>query len=121
MRLASVAICLVTFASFGLFALNQTSSASAHQQRVLNGEATPSGGGGAPGAASSSSTGPGASHEGSVRRVIDEASNTFTSPFSGITSGWSSQWLIRLVKLCLALAVYGFALGFLARIVSVRS
>jgi hypothetical protein len=113
MRLASIAICVLAIASFGLFAVNQTSSASARQQRALDGEGTASAG-------ASASTGTSTSHEGGTHRVIDEASNELTSPFSGVTSGWSSQWLIRLVRLALALAVYGFALSYLARVISVR-
>jgi hypothetical protein len=116
LRLASIAACLVTIASFAIFVVNQTSSASAHQQSVLNGEAPP--------ASSSQSSGPapkaGSSHEDSAHRAIDDVSNALTSPFSGVTAGWSSQWTIRGVKLLLALALYGFALGFVARVIRVR-
>jgi hypothetical protein len=113
--LASVIICLIVIASFGLFAINQTSSASAHQQRVLSGEAT------APGGAGSGTSGARTSsaHKGSVRAAIDDASNALTSPFSGVTSS-SSEWTIHIVRLALALAVYGFGLGFIARVIRVR-
>lgn len=105
MRLASVVICLIVIASFAIFVVNQTSSASTHQQEELTGGST------------SSKT---SSHEGTLHKTIDEASNKLTSPFSSITSGWSSQWAIRGVKLLLTLIVYGFALGFLARVIRVR-
>jgi hypothetical protein len=112
MRLASLAICLVTIASFGLFVVNQASSASAHQQRLVNGAApTPA----APSPAKSSS-----GQESSVHRAIDDTSNTFTSPFSGVTAGSSNEWVIRGAKLLLVLIVYGFGLGFLARVIRVR-
>jgi hypothetical protein len=122
LRLASIAACLVTIVSFALFAVAQTSNASAHQQSVLNGEAP--GAGSAP--SPSGSTQPAGStasttHEGSAHRTIDDVSNTLTSPFSGVTAGWSSQWLIRGVKVLLALALYGFGLGFVARAVGVRA
>jgi hypothetical protein len=131
MRLASIAACLITIASFALFVVGQTSSASAHQQSVLNGQtplASPESTGSTQPAApappagsthpagSSSST----SHEDTAHRTIDEASNALTSPFSGVTAGWSSQWTIRGVRLLLALALYGFALGFVARVVRAR-
>ena len=43
-----------------------------------------------------------------------------TSPFKTITSGWSSEWLIRGVNVALALIFYGFGLAFLARVLRVR-
>ena len=128
-RLASIAACLITIASFAVFAVNQTGSASAHQQSVLNGE-TPvnspeqSTSGQSAGTAENVRHPAGASlesaHEATPHRVLDEASNALTSPFSGVTSGWSSQWSIRGAKLLLALALYGFGLGFVARFVRVR-
>jgi hypothetical protein len=60
------------------------------------------------------------SHTGSVHKAIDEASNTLTSPFAGVTAGSTSQWAIRGANLLLALVVYGFGLGFLARLIAVR-
>jgi hypothetical protein len=117
LHLASVFICLIVIASFTVFAVNQTSSASAHQQQVLNNEvAKPSTASvsGATGASASSS------HESAVHEAVDEASKAFTSPFDGITAGWSSEWLIRSANLALALVVYGFALGYLARLMRVR-
>lgn len=117
LHLASMFICLIVIASFAVFAVNQTSSASAHQQEVLNSEvAKPSTASvsGATGASASSS------HESAVHEALDEASKVFTSPFDGITAGWSSEWLIRSANLGLALVLYGFALGYLARLIRVR-
>ena len=116
LRLASLAICLVAIASFGLFVFNQTSSASAHQQRLLNGGTPPTATAPTATSPATSSTG----QESSVHRAIDDASNVFTSPFSGVTAGSSSEWIIRGTKLLLALIVYGFGLGFLARVIRVR-
>jgi hypothetical protein len=112
LRLASIVICLITVASFGLFVTNQTKSASAHQQEVLN-ETAPTEGG----SPSSGATGKSVHHESSVHRVIDEASEALTSPFSGITAGSSSEWVIHGVGVALALLVYGFGLGFLVRVI----
>ena len=116
LRLASIAICLVVIASFGLFVVNQTNTASAHQQRLVNGTAPPA-------AATPAGTSPATSSsekESSVHRAIDDASNVFTSPFSGVTAGSSSEWVIRGTKLLLVLIVYGFGLGFLARVIRMR-
>jgi hypothetical protein len=109
MRLSSFVICLIVAVSFLLFVVNQTDSASAHQQEVVSGAAAPG---------TSSTTAP--SHTGSVHKAIDEASNTLTSPFAGVTAGSTSQWAIRGANLLLALVVYGFGLGFLARLIAVR-
>ena len=115
-RLASLLICLITIASFALFALGQTGAASAHQQSVLNGEATPP----PSGSSSASSTTTGSEHKSSVRSAIDDASNAITSPFSDVVSGAHSEWTLHTIRLLLALAVYGFGLGFLARLIRVR-
>jgi len=117
LRLASVGLCLITIASFALFAVNQTSTASVHQQKVLNDELPASSG--ARGTRSGSAAG-GGEHKSSLRKVVDDASNAITSPFSGATSGTHSEWTIRTIRLLIALAVYGFGLGFLARMIRVR-
>ena len=111
LRLASLVICLIVIASFAIFAIDQTKSASVHQQQELK-----------VGTKEALTNPPtkASTHESSVHEAIDEASNQLTSPFSGITSGSSSEWAIHGVNLVLALAVYGFGLGFLARVVRVR-
>src|SRR5205823_1973854 len=110
LRLASIVICVITVASFALFVTNQTKSASTHQQEVLNG-AVPTEGS----SPSSGTAGAAVHHESTVHRVIDEASEALTSPFSGVTAGSSSEWVIHGADVALALLVYGFGLGFLVR------
>jgi hypothetical protein len=111
LRLASVVICLIVIASFLVFAVQQTKSASGRQQEQLNSEVP----GATPTAPHSSKP-----REGSVHKALDEVSDELTSPFSGVVSGSKSEWTIRGVKLLLALVVYGFGLGFLARMLRVR-
>jgi hypothetical protein len=101
-------ICLIVFASFAIFAVDQTRGASTRQREALNGGAA-------------TSPNPGSRQESAVHKAIDEASDELTSPFSPVTSGSSSAWLIRGVNLLLALAVYGFGLGLLAGVIRVRS
>jgi hypothetical protein len=115
LRLASLVICLIVIASFTIFVVNQTSSASTHQQEELGG--TPATTTVTPGRPPPKTQPP---HKSTVHKTIDEASDGLTSPFSGITSGFSSQWAIRGIKLLLALVLYGFGLGFLARVIRVR-
>jgi hypothetical protein len=107
LRLASVIICLIVALSFIVFAVNQTKSASGHQREVL-GESS-----------SAVHNGKATSKESSVHKALDEAFYELTSPFSGIVSS-SSEWVDRTVRLILALLVYGFGLGYLARVLRVR-
>jgi hypothetical protein len=107
LRLVSWVICLIVLASFVIFAVEQTSSASTHQQEEISGHP--------------SSTGtPAPKHESTAHKALDEASDFLTSPFAGIVSGSSSEWVIHLVKTALALLVYGFGLSYLARVIRVR-
>jgi hypothetical protein len=108
--LASVAICLVVIASFALFVVNQAGEASTHQLREL----------GAPAGAAHAKGKQEAKPKATVRTRIDELANDLTSPFKGVTSGSSSQWTIHGVNLLLTLIVYGFGLGFLARVLRMR-
>lgn len=110
LRLASRIACLIVIVSFAIFALEQTSEASSHQQNEVTGSAI--------GAAAPHSK----KHapEGTVHRVIDEVASALTSPFSGITAGSTSQWAIRGVGTVLALLVYGIGIGYLARMLRIR-
>jgi hypothetical protein len=107
LRLASWVICLIVLASFVIFVVEQTSSASTHQQEEVIEHP-------------SSTTAPSSKHEGTLHKKIDEASNFFTSPFASLVSGSSSLWVIQLVRTALALFVYGFILSYLARVIRVR-
>ena len=107
LRLASFVICLIVIASFVIFAAQQTKSASKQQTEAVTGNSS----------ASSSKT---PTHESGLHKDIDEASTELTSPFAGIVSGSNSEWVIRGVKLLLALVVYGFGLSYLARVLRVR-
>jgi hypothetical protein len=126
LRLASIVICLIVAASFALFAINKTSGAAAHQEALVNEEGAPATGSGpaaphgtANAGGSSGATSAASAKKSSLRSDIDDAANTLTSPFAGIVSDTSSQWTIRTVKLLLTLAIYGFGLGFLARVLRV--
>jgi thiol:disulfide interchange protein len=108
LRLASRIICLIVIASFVVFVVDQTSSASTHQQNELNG-----------GSAQTPNTSS-AKHKSTLHRTLDETSDALTSPFAGLVSGSNSQWAIHGIKTLLALLIYGFGLSFLARMLRVR-
>ena len=110
LRLASVVICLIVVAAFTIFAVDQARGASRHQQEALA-KGTPSNTNGEVQGKSGSSS----AKQGGVHKAVDQASNSLTSPFSGITAGSKSAWTIHGVNLLLALVIYGFGLGFLAR------
>jgi hypothetical protein len=121
LHLISLALCLIVGVSFLLFVVNRTSSASAHQQRELNNEVlAPTTEEGSPTVAPASGESTGHASKGSPRKTIDEVARAIESPFTGITEGWSSEWLRRSVLLLLSLAVYGFGLSFAARAIRVR-
>ena len=106
LRLASIVICLIALASFAKFAVDQTKSASGHQQAKVN-------------EASGTATTPAKTSKPKPKSLlhdtVDKAFSTLSSPFSGVTSGSSSQWTIHIVDTLLVLLVYGFGLSFLAR------
>jgi uncharacterized membrane protein YbjE (DUF340 family) len=107
LRLASWIICLIVAASFLIFVVEQTSSASTHQQEELIERPSPG-------------KAPKVKHESTVHKTIDEAANFFTSPFSGVVSGSNSQWVIHGVTTFLALLIYGLGLSYLSRVIRVR-
>jgi hypothetical protein len=113
MRLASIAICLIAMASFVTFAVDQAGKGSSHQQAEVN-EAAPGG------AATTSTDTSAESKKSGLHEAIDKAFSTLSSPFSGITSGSTSQWTIQIVDTLLVLLVYGFGLSFLARLLPGR-
>lgn len=113
LRWASRIACLIVIVSFALFAVNQTGSASTHQQEALNGTNEHY-------AATTPAPAAKPSHENTVHKAIDEVAGKLTSPFSGITAGATSQWVIRGVGTLMALLVYGVGVGYLARMLRIR-
>jgi hypothetical protein len=109
--LASRIVCLIVIASFVVFVVDQTGSASTHQQNELTGSASQSDERGSSSPAK----------EGSLHKTLDEASNALTSPFAGVVSGTSSEWVLQLVRTILALLVYGLGVAFLVRIIRIRT
>lgn len=103
LRLASLASCLIAVAWFVTFAVHQSSTAAAHQASEIY--ATP------PSQTQPASQG----QESGLKKMVNSAFKTLSSPFSGVLSGASSQWEIHIVETLIALLIYGLGLGFLAR------
>ena len=104
--LAGRVACVIVLAWFVVFAVDQTSSASAHQQaEVLSGPT-------APGPTSATSGG----HENSLHRTLNHTAEALTyrsrAPSPGTASGPRTS-----SRPCCALLVYGVGIGFLVRFV----
>ena len=110
LRLAAIAACLVATASMGLYAINQTDSASAHQQETL-----------ATGTTEPEQLQTTEAHTKGARGVIDEVTKALASPINSATASTKSEWVKRGADLGFVLLVYGFGLGFIARFVRVRA
>ncbi len=93
--------CFFVVASFSMFALDQLSGASKHQQAEITSSAV-------------QPIAPEAKHHGQPRQFIDDVAHTLTSPFSSIVQS-DSQWVLRGLPSIIALIVYGIGLGYLAR------
>jgi Na+/H+-translocating membrane pyrophosphatase len=107
LRLASIVVCLIAAAYFLAFALNQTGDASNHQKAEINSS---------PGEPDLNTNAP-ETKESAPHKAIDKTFSTLSSPFSGITSGSSNEWVIHIVNTLLVLIVYGFGLAFIARLI----
>jgi hypothetical protein len=111
LRIASRLACLVVLVSFALFAVERTDSASSSAQNAVLG--TNNG-------AAARPTPHRRSHRSALHRTIDEVAERLISPFSGVTAGDTSQWVIRGVGTLLALVVYGIGIGYLTRLMRLR-
>jgi hypothetical protein len=57
---------------------------------------------------------------GAVREFVDDVNDVLLSPFAGITDSSGSKWVRRSIPALIALLVYGFGLGFIARFAAGR-
>ncbi|MCW2982973.1 MAG: hypothetical protein JWR63_543 [Conexibacter sp.] len=110
LRFAAVVCSLLVIAGWGWFAIDETRAASEQTQAEIAGHA----------AARTASPDPDQERareqvNSKPHELIDDANDILLKPFSGITSGSSSKWVRRTIPALLALLVYGFGLGLLAR------
>jgi hypothetical protein len=116
LRTASIVASAVVLVSFALFALEESRNASdAGVAAVAGLEATRT---------SNPTAGQERARERahtSVREAIDDADDVLVAPFAPLTENTSSSWVARGVPTLLALLVYGFGLGFLARYATGRA
>jgi hypothetical protein len=96
-------LCAFVAVSFVLFARDQLSGASKHQQNEIASSAPASIPGPKP-----------IKDEAQPRRTIDTVAHSLTSPFGSIVQS-DSQWVQRGLPTIFALLIYGGGLGYLAR------
>ena len=93
--------CFFVVASFSMFAIDELSGASKHQQNEITSYVV-------------QPVAPEAKHHGQPRQFIDDVAHTLTSPFRSIVQS-DSQWVLRGIPSIVALLVYGVGIGYLAR------
>jgi hypothetical protein len=109
-RAASVATSVLVVLSFVLFAIDESSHASAQSAQAVAGLDAA----GAPDPSSGQEHAREAAHS-RARETIDDANDVLVKPFAWTVRGVSSTWAGRGVPTALALLVYGLGLSYLAR------
>jgi hypothetical protein len=110
LRAAAIAASGIVILSFGLFAVDETRSASARTVAEIAGQR-------AARVADPSSRQERARERahGTVRELIDDANDILIAPFASLASRTGDKWAQRGLPALAAIAVYGFGLSFLAR------
>ena len=115
LRYLAIVCSLVVAAGFLMFAIDQTSEASQTSVAQISGSVV------------ATTVDPDPEVEaarealhGGGRELIDDVNDELLRPFTGITATTSNEWVRRGVPAGLALLVYGFGLGMLARYLAGR-
>jgi hypothetical protein len=115
LRWASIACSLFVVAGFGWFVVVETGAASDQTQAEIAGQQ----------ASRTASPDPDAEHDreqvnSKVHEFVDDVNDVLLKPFASIADSSDSKWVRRAVPAALALLVYGFGLGLLARVAAGR-
>jgi hypothetical protein len=113
-RIAASLACLFVVLGFGAFAIDQARGASEESVSGIKGD---------PATFSDPSPDQERAREkqhSTIREGIDDVNDLLLSPFAGVVDSSKSKWVRRLVPALIALLVYGFGLGFLARFATGR-
>lgn len=116
LRALAVLASLFVIGGWAGFAIDETRSASQQTQAEIAG------------ARASAQVNPTADDERARERIhsaprdaIDDVNDVLLRPFAFVTDGSPSQWVHRSVSAMLALLLYGFGVGYLARFARGRS
>jgi hypothetical protein len=110
LRALAILTSLVVIAGWSAFAIDETRGASQRTQAEIAGERA--------GSQASPTTAEERARErvhSPARETIDDLNDVLLRPFVFVTDGSPSQWVRRSVSAILALLLYGFALGWVAR------
>lgn len=115
LRFAAVACSLLVIAGWGWFAIDQADTASKNTQAEISGQI----------AQTTVNPDPDQEHEreqvnSKPHEAVDDVNDVLLKPFASVSEDSSSKWVRRSVPALLALVVYGFGLGILARVAAGR-
>jgi hypothetical protein len=115
LRLAAVVCSLLVFVGWAWFVIDETSAASEQTTAEIAGQQ----------AARTASPDPDQERDreqvnSRLHEYVDDANDVLLRPFSSLTEDSESKWVRRTVPAVLALLVYGFGLGLLARVAAGR-
>ena len=116
LRFVSIVASLIVAASFVMFAIDESQTASDASTRAIAGQAAAA----APDPTAREETLREQAHS-KPRELVDDADDILIKPFAWAAQGSGSRWARKGVPTLLALLVYGFGLGFLARAIRVRA
>jgi hypothetical protein len=112
--MAAVVSCVFLALGWGLFAIDQARGASHESVAGIAGDPT-------------TFSDPSPDQErarekqhGTAREVVDDVNDLLLSPFAGLTDSSGSKWVRRSIPALIALLVYGFGGGFIARFAAGR-
>ena len=115
LHLLAVVASLVVVASWGMFAIDDARSASDETTAEIEGRSA------------SRAVDPTPEQERArelvhsrPREVVDDVNDLLLAPFAIVTDGSEDRWVRRTVPAVIALLVYGFGLGVLARVATGR-
>ena len=111
LRFIAVVCSLLVIVGWGWFAIDETSAASEQTQAEIAGQT----------ASRTASPDPEQEQDrekvnSKAHELVDDANDILLRPFSAIAEDSSSKWVRRTVPALLALLVYGFGIGILARV-----
>jgi len=116
LRWTAITCSAVVFFSWGMFVIDQTRAASNHTTEEIAGHHA------------SQTADPSPEQErareqlhSTPREALDDANDVLISPFASIGSASPSRWVRRSVPMMVAVLLYGFGVGYLARFASGRA
>jgi hypothetical protein len=115
LRWAAAALCAVVLLSFTFFAIDEARGASDASQAGIAGAVVA-----APAPTPSQEAARERAH-GPVREAVDDTADVVLGPFAWAAPAGGDTWSQRGIPTLLALAVYGFGLGYVARFMHGRA